>query len=107
MKTMSMPSANGAMPVTIEKILDEELADKCALYARVTIPAGSILGYHEHHGNGESYFILSGEAVYDDNGTKRTIRAGDSTWTPDGSGHAVDNSRGKEDFIFMALIVNK
>ena len=68
MKTMSMPSANSALPITIEKVLDAELADKCGLYARVTIPAGSILGYHEHHGNGESYFILSGEAVYDDNG---------------------------------------
>ena len=40
MTTMTMPSANGAMPVTIEKILDEELGDKCGLYARVTIPAG-------------------------------------------------------------------
>lgn len=27
MKTMTMPSANGAMPITIEKILDEELSD--------------------------------------------------------------------------------
>ena len=35
MKTMSMPSANSAMPIAIEKILDEELADKCGLYARV------------------------------------------------------------------------
>ena len=35
MKTMSMPSANSALPITIEKILDEELADKCGLYARV------------------------------------------------------------------------
>jgi len=59
MKTMTIPSANGKAPIQIEKILDEELGDKCALYARVTIPAGSILGYHEHHGNGESYYILS------------------------------------------------
>ena len=94
--------------MTIEHVLGPaEMKDKCAMYARVTLPPGAVLGYHEHHGNGESYFILSGEAVYDDNGTKRTIRAGDSTWTPDGSGHAVDNSRGKEDFVFMALIVNK
>ena len=107
MTTMTMPSANGGEPILIEKILDEELADKCGLYARVTIPAGSVLGYHEHHGNGESYFILSGEAVYDDNGAKRTIRAGDSTWTPDGSGHGVDNSSGSEPIVFMALIVNK
>ena len=104
--TCTMPSANGVGAVHLEKILDEELGDKCGLYAKVTIPAGSILGYHEHHGNGESYFILSGEAIYDDNGTKRTIRAGDVTWTPDGGGHGVDNSGGSEPIVFIALIVN-
>ena len=67
MKSFTMPSANGKGAVLIEKILDEELGDKCGLYARVTIPAGSVLGYHEHHGNGESYFILKGTGVYDDN----------------------------------------
>ena len=105
--TCTRPSANGVGEVLIEKILDEELADKCGLYARVTIPAGSVLGYHEHHGNGESYLVLSGEAIYDDNGKKRIIRPGESTWTPDGSGHGVDNSQGKEPIVFMALIVNK
>ena len=100
------PSTTGVGEVKIEKILDSELGDKCALYAKVTISAGAALRYHEHHGNGESYYILSGEAVYDDNGVKRTIRAGDSTWTPDGSGHGVDNSAGKEPIVFMALIVN-
>ena len=105
--TFTMPSANGKGAVYIEKILDEELADKCGLYAKVTIPAGSVLGYHEHHGIGESYFVLSGSAIYDDNGVKRTIGPGDQTWTPDGSGHGVDNSKGAEDIVFMALIVNK
>ena len=103
MKTMTMPSANGVGELKLELILEEELGDKCGLYAKVTIPAGSVLGYHEHHG--ESYFVLSGEAVYDDNGAKRTIGPGDKTWTPSGSGHGVDNSAGKEDFVFMALIV--
>ena len=105
-KTITMPSGNGKGELKLDLVLDEELGDKCGLYAKVTIPAGSTLGYHEHHGEGESYFILSGEAVYGDNGVKRTIRAGDSTWTPDGSGHAVDNSAGKEPIVFMALIVN-
>ena len=105
MKTMTMPSANGVGELKLELILEEELGDKCGLYAKVTIPAGSVLGYHEHHGEGESYFVLSGEAVYDDNGAKRTICPGDKTWTPSGSGHGVDNSAGKEDLVFMALIV--
>ena len=91
----------------IEKVLSEtELKDKCGLYARVTLPPGATLGYHEHHGNGESYFILSGEGTYDDNGQKRTIRAGEVTWTPDGTGHGLSNENGKEDLVFMALIVN-
>ena len=105
MKTMTMPSANGVGELKLELILDKELGDKCGLYAKVTIPAGSVLGYHEHHGEGESYFVLSGEAVYDANGVKRTIKPGDTTWTPSGSGHGVDNSAGKEDLVFMALIV--
>ena len=106
MKSFTMPSANGKGAVLIEKILDEELGDKCGLYARVTSPAGSVLRCHAHHGNGESYFILKGTGVYDDNGTKRTIGPGDTTWTPDGFGHALDNSSGAEDLVFMALIVN-
>ena len=105
-KTITMPSGNGKGELRLDLVLDEELGDKCGLYAKVTIPAGSTLGYHEHHGEGESYFILSGEAVYDDNGTKRTVKAGDVTWTPDGSGHGLSNENGAEDLVFIALIIN-
>ena len=91
----------------MEKVLtSEEMKDKCGLYARVTLPPGAVLGYHEHHGNGECYFILAGEGTYDDNGAKRTVKAGDVTWTPDGSGHGLSNEGGTEDLVFMALIIN-
>jgi mannose-6-phosphate isomerase-like protein (cupin superfamily) len=97
----------GKGKMKLEMILSEaELKDKCGLYARVTLRPGDVLGYHEHHGNGECYFVLAGEGVYDDNGAKRVIRAGDVTWTPDGSGHALSNADGKTDLVFMALIVN-
>ena len=91
----------------IEKVLSEaELKDKCGLYARVTLHPGDVLGYHEHHGNGECYFIHSGTGVYDDNGVTRTIRAGDVPWTPDGTGHGLSNADSTKDLVFMALIVN-
>ena len=89
----------------LEKILAKELGDKCALYARVTVPPGVAVPYHRHEGTGESYFFLSGEGEYDDNGVKRTVRAGDSTWTPSGSSHGLVNT-GDKDLVFMALIVN-
>ena len=92
-KTITMPSGNGKGELKLDLILDEELGDKCKLYAKVTIPAGST--------------ILSGEAIYDDNGAKRKIGPGDTTWTPSGAGHGVDNSAGTEDLVFVALIVKQ
>ena len=77
------------------------------MFSKVIIPPCCSLGVHEHHGNTETYHTLSGTALYNDNGVTREIGPGDSTWTPDGTGHGVDNSAGTEPIVFMALIVNK
>lgn len=91
--------------VIIKRLLDEkQLNGKCGLYAEVTIEPGCSLGYHEHHGESETYYILSGKGIYSDNGTLRMVEAGDVTFTPDGKGHAMTNS-GDEDLVFMALII--
>ena len=55
--------------VIIKRLLDEkQLNGKCGLYAEVTIEPGCSLGYHEHHGESETYYILSGKGIYSDNG---------------------------------------
>ncbi|MBP8900459.1 MAG: cupin domain-containing protein, partial [Blautia sp.] len=51
-----------------------------------------------------TYYILSGEGEYDDNGVKRPVKAGDITITPDGKGHGLANT-GETDLVFMALII--
>ncbi|NCB92951.1 MAG: cupin domain-containing protein [Clostridia bacterium] len=95
----------GEGTVKIKHILGEkELNGKCGLYAEVTIGIGSSLGYHEHHGESETYYILSGEAEYDDNGTTRIVKTGDVTFTPDNHGHAL-KPIGTEPVVFMALII--
>ena len=100
-------NAGGKGPMTIEHLLGEnELDGKCKMYAKVTIPVGSSLGYHEHHGNTETYFILSGTGEYSDNGEKYTVKAGDCTFCEEGNGHGLENI-GDEDLVFMALIINK
>lgn len=63
------------------------------------------MGYHVHQGNAEAYYILSGEGIYDDNGTVRTVKAGDVTYTPSGKGHGLEN-KGPNDLVFVALIIN-
>ena len=91
--------------VIIKRLLDEkQLNGKCGLYAEVTIEPGCSLGFHEHHGESETYYILSGKGIYSDNGDLRMVEAGDVTFTPDGKGHALTKS-GDEDLVFMALII--
>ncbi|EOS40623.1 cupin domain-containing protein [Lachnospiraceae bacterium] len=97
--------AGGEGHVIIKKLLGEkELNGKCRLYAEVTLEKGCSLGYHVHHNESETYYILSGEGEYDDNGSTRPVKAGDVTFTPDGCGHGLKNT-GLEDLVFMALII--
>ena len=98
--------AGGNGHVIIKEILDaEQLNGKCGLYAQVTLEPGCSLGYHEHHGESETYYILQGQGEYNDNGTLTEVTANDTTFTADGEGHGLANI-GAEDLVFMALIVN-
>ena len=91
--------------VIIEHILGEpELNGKCGLYAKVTLEPGCSLGRHTHTKESETYYILSGSGIYDDNGSVRPVTAGDVTYTPDGSFHVLVNA-GDTDLVFMALII--
>lgn len=97
--------AGGEGHVIIKHILDKtKLNGKCGLYAEVTIEPGCSLGYHEHHKESETYYIISGTGEYNDNGAIRPVTAGDMTFTPDGCGHGLKNT-GDTDLVFMALII--
>lgn len=91
--------------VFMKHLLNEkELNGKCGLFSQVTIPAGCSLGYHEHHGESETYYILCGEGIYQDNEKEYPVKTGDVTFTPSGSGHGLKNCTDK-DLVFMALII--
>lgn len=95
----------GKGTVIIEDVLGEqEFRGKARLYAKVTLEPGCSIGYHEHHNESETYYILSGKGEYSDNGAALTVAAGDVTFTPDGKGHGIENT-GTEDLVFMALIL--
>lgn len=97
--------AGGQGHTIIKRLLDEkQLNGKCRLYAEVTLEPGCSLGYHEHHGESETYYIISGKGIYSDNGNLRMVGPGDVTFTPDNCGHGLTNS-GDENLVFMALII--
>jgi quercetin dioxygenase-like cupin family protein len=100
--------AGGKGTITLVKLLtDKELDGKCEMYAKVILPPTCSIGLHEHHGNTETYHILSGTALYNDNGHDVTLHAGATTFCPDGEKHSIENASKTEDLVFMALIIKK
>lgn len=99
-------SAQGGKGYLIKKNIlgKKELDGKCSLYAEMSLAVNSSIGYHEHHGESETYYILSGKGDYNDNGTIRTVKAGDATFTARGCGHGLENT-GNVDLVFIALII--
>ena len=78
--------------------------DSCQMFASVVIPVGSSIGNHTHKGNTETYHILSGKAIYTDNGKTYEVKAGDTTFCADGESHGIE-AVGDEDLNFIALII--
>ena len=92
--------------ITIRRLINnpEELNGKGRLFSHTTVEPHSGIGYHVHNGDSEIYYILSGKAEYNDNGTMTTLEAGDVAFTPDGCGHGINNPT-DEPVEMIALIL--
>ncbi|MBQ9406123.1 MAG: cupin domain-containing protein [Desulfovibrio sp.] len=91
--------------VTFTKIVDAQaLAGNGRLFNIATLKPGHAIGYHEHKGELEIYYILEGEGTYNDNGVESIVKAGDVTVCQDGEGHGMINT-GQADLKMVALIL--
>ena len=94
-----------------EKMFMTDLADfdasdtKIKLFSMIRLNPGEEVEYHMHVGESETYFILSGHGIYNDNGNKVDAVPGMVTLTPSGEGHALKNT-GDEILAFIALILS-
>jgi mannose-6-phosphate isomerase-like protein (cupin superfamily) len=82
----------------------EELRGGTRLFARLTLPPGSSIGYHVHESEEEIFYIISGTAQVNDNGKTRTVAGGDAVLTGSGAGHSIEN-KGREPVELMAVIL--
>ena len=95
----------GKGSIAMDKLNSEVIKPvKVRKYAHAKLEPGSSVGYHVHHGESETFYILSGKALYNDNGTEMELSAGDVTFTPDGEGHSIENI-GDDVLEFMLMIV--
>lgn len=99
----NMKGGDGTVYVT-EFVTSAELNEKGRLFGNIHLDPGASIGYHEHEGESELFYVVSGEAVYNDNGTEYPLHAGDTAIVKSGNGHGIAN-RGTEPVDLIALIV--
>ncbi|NPV53892.1 MAG: cupin domain-containing protein [Firmicutes bacterium] len=98
-----MRDGKGSVEIT-HIFKQDELRGKARLVARVTIPPGASIGFHEHNEEEEIYYIISGKGLANDNGTTKLVGPGDAILTGGGAGHAIENA-GDEPLEMVAVIL--
>ena len=98
----------GAGEAVMRQLLngDGEMYGKGRVFNHLFLAPGAEIGWHVHHGDGETYYILRGRGEYSDNGRLTTVEPGDVTFTDDGEGHSL-KAVGDEPLEAIALILYK
>ena len=76
------------------------------MFAHITVDPGCSIGYHDHVHETEFYYVLRGEAVFNDDGSEVIVRAGDVCAPGFGASHGLEN-RTEEPVELIALIVSE
>ena len=84
----------------------EEMYNKGRVFSHIILEKNCEVGWHIHHGDGETYYILAGKGEYSDNGNIITVEPGDVTFVDDGEGHSLKNV-GDAPLEAIALILYK
>ncbi|MBK5244918.1 MAG: cupin domain-containing protein [Eubacteriaceae bacterium] len=100
----NMRGENGAPAIT-HIVGGEILGNKGRMYSKIVMQPGDSIGYHQHVGEQEIFYFLSGEGMVKDNEETIKTYPGDVMVTPDQSYHSIENT-GIEELVFMALILN-
>ena len=95
---------NGSGLIHIKDLTDQEgLYGHGRMFAHVTVDPGCSIGYHDHQHETEFYYIIRGEAVFNDDGKEVVVRPGDICATGYGQHHGLEN-RSNEPVELIALI---
>ena len=99
---------NGEGEAEMHKILNgaPEMYGKGRVFNHLYLRPGCEVGWHIHHGDGETYYILRGRGLYNDNGVEVEVGPGDVTFVDDEEGHSLRNI-GEEVLEAIALILYK
>lgn len=95
----------GVGDVEIVSLLNQgEYKGKSRLIAKITLDKGCSIGYHIHENEEEIFYLVSGNAIYNDNGIEKEISPGTCTLTLGGESHGVKNN-GDTTVVILATIL--
>ena len=99
---------DGAGEALLCQILNgaDEMYNKGRLFNHLILNPGCEVGWHIHHGDGETYYILKGRGEYNDNGTVTKVGPGDVTFVDAEEGHSL-KCISEEPLEAIALILYK
>lgn len=98
-------NAKGEKAFTLFNLKEfDGISEKLGQFSYVEIEKGEEVPFHTHTGDSDSYYIISGRGLYDDNGVCIEVGEGDITFTPSGEGHALKNI-GDDKLKFIALVI--
>lgn len=83
---------------------EEDLMGKGEVMLRMVLPPGSSIGYHQHLGNFEVYYIISGKGIFQDQEEERPIRAGEAGFIRPGQFHGLMNT-GSGEMVVVAVVL--
>ncbi|MGI6686732.1 MAG: cupin domain-containing protein [Bacillota bacterium] len=84
----------------------QEMLGSGRLFAISILPPGSTIGYHQHSGEFEVYYILKGKGQLILNGNVIELNPGDMTCCGDGDSHGLENvGEGNLEYIAVILII--
>ena len=84
----------------------EELLGHGTMFARVILKPHSSIGWHQHVGNTEPYYIIKGVGTFVDNdGSKTEVYPGDVCTIEVGQWHSMENNT-DEDMEMIAFVMN-
>ena len=78
------------------------------LFSKIVLNPSSSIGKHQHVGETEPFYILSGEGLFTVNDEPgEIVRPGDICWIAPGDYHTIENLSDTEELSMMALIYKK
>jgi quercetin dioxygenase-like cupin family protein len=103
--------ADDTKPQPERKILERHdqsgVTGKEVVIGTAGLPAGSVIGFHEHPGD-EAGYIIKGSVIWKVRGQPdKTLKAGDSFFNPRGSVHSVVSADSGDSLVISTWIVDK